>query len=131
MHYALREGFRRQASPAARWRAIAADVFWYSQAMKRLLGEQPERRPIPGPAISWAKKSRVAAKTKDLRRSSTAAEVSRFDAKRDRAAVWAICALAETLQFRHRLGESRQIARIGEVKSAKIVTECSLNIPAT
>jgi len=44
--------------------------------MKRLLGEQPERRPTLGRADSWAKKFCLAGKNKHLRRSSTAAGVS-------------------------------------------------------
>jgi hypothetical protein len=48
--------------------------------MKRLLGEQPDARPIDGPATTSAGKIALAGKNKDLQRSSTAAEVARIHA---------------------------------------------------
>jgi len=102
--------------------------------MKRLLGEQPERRPMSGPASSWAKKNRVGGKNKDLQRSSAPAEVSQIHATRVQipwAAVWAICTLAATSQNRKVVGRSRHPARSGEFKTPPIVTECRLNITET
>jgi hypothetical protein len=45
--------------------------------------------------------------------SRPAAEVAATPAPNFSAAIWAVCALAGTLQNRHRLGGSRQIARFG------------------